>query len=594
MINSRPAQFVEAATLVDILRWRALQSPHQLAYTFLLHGDEEAIHYTYQELDQQARKVAAYLQQLGMQGERALLLYPSGLDYVAAFMGCLYAGVTAIPAYPPTSSRLIPRIVAIVENAQSRVILTCSAALPAIQRGFAQLPDLPDLHWVNTDTLEPALADQWQEPVLSPETLAFLQYTSGSTSTPKGVMVTHRNLLENLSIIATKIELVPSDNFVIWLPPYHDMGLIGGILTPLYGGTPVSLMAPVVFLQRPLRWLKALTRNHATVSGAPNFAYDLCVRKITEEQMATLDLSSWRLAFSGSEPVRSETLIRFAEKFYACGFRLEHFFPSYGMAETTLLVAGPQATELPTLQAFQRTALEQGKVATGLPADPGSQIVVGSGAPGAGFEVLIVNPESMTRCQEDEIGEIWVRGESVAQGYWNKPEETAKAFHAYLQDGGAGPFLRTGDLGFFYQGELYVTGRLKDIIILRGRNYYPQDLEYTVETSHTAIRGSGCAAFSIEADNQEKLVVLAEIDPRYVPARGDALSAETVASSRKLLDPQVVKSAIRQAIAEEHDLQVYQIVLLKPGGILKTSSGKHQRYACRAAFLANSLGVWDE
>lgn len=593
MGNNRAAQVVEAATLVDVLCWRAQQTPQKHVYTFVLQDGEE-VSITYAQLDQRARMVAAHLQNLHVTDQRILLLYPPGLDYIVAFMGCLYAGVTAIPAYPPTSPRLIPRIGAILENARSQIIMTCSAAMTVIQRGFEQMPQLQDLQWINTDALALTLADAWKEPALGRETLAFLQYTSGSTSTPKGVMLTHHNLLSNLQIIHDNVGLTPEDVFCIWLPPYHDMGLIGGILAPLYGGASAVLMSPVTFLQRPLRWLQTITRKRATISGGPNFAFDLCVRKVTPEQYATLDLSSWRLAFTGAEPVRAETVKRFSKVFAERGFRPESLYPCYGMAETTLMISTNYLDERPLLQAFQRTALEEQRIVPALPGDTTAHILVGCGWISNGLSAIIVHPESMMRCQEDEMGEIWIAGDSVSQGYWDKPEETEKTFHAYLQDTGEGPFLRTGDLGFFYKGQVFIAGRLKDLIILRGRNYYPQDIESCVEESHSAIRGGCSAAFSVDVDDQERLVVVAEIDPRYQPASGGVSNGEAVSSSRKPLDPQEVKSAIRRSIAEQYDLQVYQIVLLKAGGVSKTSSGKLQRYACRAAFLAASLGVWDE
>src|SRR5579885_809138 len=594
MGNNQSVQLVEATTLVDLLRWRVQQTPHQQVYTFLLHGDQEEASLTYAQLDQQARMVAAHLQQMGAEGQRAMLLYPPGLEYIAAFMGCLYAGVTAIPAYPPTTARLIPRIITILENAQSQIVLTCTAALTAIQRGFDQVPGLQKLQWINTDALASPLADAWRQPELTGETLAFLQYTSGSTSMPKGVMLTHNNLLSNLRLIQHRGEVSAQDHFVTWLPPYHDMGLIGSLLEPLYAGCSSTLMSPVAFLQRPLRWLQAITRKHATVSGGPNFAYDLCLRKSTPEQRAALDLSSWRLAFSGAEPVRSETIKRFTEAFAVSGFRPESFYPCYGMAETTLMITGHQRAKSPLHQPFQKAALEQHRIIPTSCADEKSSTLVGCGWVGSGLSVVIAHPEHMTRCQEDEVGEIWVAGDSVSRGYWNNLAETKRAFQAYLHDTGEGPFLRTGDLGFFYQGELFVTGRLKDVIILHGYNYYPQDIEYTVEESHPAIRTGCCAAFTVDVDNEERLVIVAEIDPRYEPERNNADNSTRESSARKLVAPQEVKSAIRQAISPFHDLPVYQVVLVNPGIVPKTSSGKIQRYACRAAFLAASLGVWDE
>jgi 8-amino-7-oxononanoate synthase len=566
----------EANTLVKLLSRRALHQPDQRIYTFLVDGEKEEAHLTYRELDQQARRIGAWLQHLGAVGERALLLYPPGLEYIAAFFGCLYGGAIAVPAYPPRLNRPTPRLQAIVADAQATVALTTPAILSNIERRFEHAPELEALRWLVIDDIPAGVEVDWQEPTLTSESSAFLQYTSGSTSAPKGVMLSHSNLMHNLSLIYHGFDIDSESTGVFWLPTYHDMGLIGGILEPMYVSRPATLISPIAFLQHPARWLQAITRYKGTISGAPNFAYDLCVEKITPDQQTTLDLSSWKLAFCGAEPVRPETQDRFARTFEPFGFRREAFYPCYGLAEATLFVSGGLGpSREPVVQTVQRAALEQNQVVKASPGDKDTQTFVGCGQALLDQKVVIVHPETLTRCQPDEVGEIWVSGPSIAQGYWNRAEETRQTFQAYLADTGEGPFLRTGDLGFLQDGELFVTGRLKDLIIIRGRNHYPQDIELTVEQSHPALRPGCGAAFSIEVVDEERLVLVQEIKRNYL----------------RRLDIDEVMTAIHQAVAENHELQPYAVVLIKTGSIPKTSSGKIQRHACRAGFLAGDLKV---
>lgn len=388
-------------------------------------------------------------------------------------------------------------------------------------------------------------------------------------------MVSHDNILHNERIIQRAFEHNPQSTVVGWLPLFHDMGLIGNMLQPLYLGIPCILMSPAAFLQRPLRWLQAISRYKATTSGGPNFAYDLCVSKITNHERATLDLSSWQVAFNGAEPVRAETLDRFSAAFEACGFAKKAFYPCYGMAETTLLVAGGLKTAPPVVYHVQGAALEQNRVRTAASVQQDTRKLVGVGKTWLDQKIAIVDPESLTLCASDSVGEIWVSGLSVAQGYWNRPEETEQTFHASTADTGEGPFLRTGDLGFLQLGELFVTGRLKDVIIIRGRNHYPQDIELTVEKSHPALRLCCGAAFSVEVEGSERLVVVVEVERSYL----------------RKLDVNEVVGVIRKAVSDQHELQVYAVLLLKTGRIPKTSSGKIQRHACRAGFLSKSLDV---
>jgi acyl-CoA synthetase (AMP-forming)/AMP-acid ligase II len=574
-LKQASSQAVEDS-LIAILRKRARYQPEQVAYTFVQNAESQAHCLTYKDLDRKARELGALLSHLGLAGERALLMYPPGLEFIVAFFGCLYAGVVAVPAYLPRRNHSLERLQAIVEDSQAQEILTTAAVLRDLEQSVGNYPSLESLHWLATDNLASFPGSDWQPPSPSPEQLAFLQYTSGSTGSPKGVKVSHGNLVHNSRLIHQSFGHSGSSHGVIWLPLYHDMGLIGGVLQPLYGGFPVSLMSPVDFLQKPLRWLQAISRYGATTSGGPNFAYDLCARKITPEQKATLDLSRWQVAFTGAEPVRAETLERFAQAFAPCGFRREAFYPCYGMAEATLFITGGVKAQAPVIEWVEEEALQENRVVTASSELAAAKAVVGVGQAHGEQQVRIVNPETLRECRPGEVGEIWVSGPSVAQGYWNQPQKTAETFEAYLAGRQEGPFLRTGDLGFVRQdGELFVTGRLKDAIVIRGRNHYPQDLERTVEQSHPALR-SGCgAAFAVEVGAQEQLVVVQEVERTYL----------------RHLDVESVVGAIRQALAREHGLQAHAVILLKTGTLPKTSSGKIQRYACRTKFLAGTLAV---
>jgi amino acid adenylation domain-containing protein len=602
------------STSVDLLHYRAVQQPDRTAFTFLPDGEIESDRLTYGELDRIARAIAAQLQALGLSGERALLLYPPGLDYLAAFFGCLYAGVVAVPAYPPRSPRNTPRIKAIWADARAAIALTTTATLPKVQSLLATNTDLGDIEWLTTDNLAKGLEESWQEPFINIDTLAFLQYTSGSTGTPKGVMLSHGNLLHNAAMTYQFMEHSPSSKFVSWLPTYHDMGLIGGILQPLYGGFPCILMPPAAFLQRPYRWLQAISQYKGTTSGAPNFAYELCIQKITPEQQETLDLSSWDVAFNGAEPIRFDTLERFYEKFAPCGFRRSAFYPCYGMAEATLMVSGGQKTTPPVVKTISGTALERHQVVETSVESEDASTHVSCGQTIGGQQIVIVNLETLTQCGDREVGEIWVSGSSIGHGYWNQPKETGETFLAYLSDTGQGPFLRTGDLGFLQDGELFITGRVKDLIIIRGRNLYPQDIELTAERSHPALRLGSSAAFSVEVEGGQRKAKgkgqrgegiypdadsrshLAEQNllpsaPHLLPSLEERLVIVQEIEFRQKPNVEEVTAAIRQAVAEEHEVQVHTVVLIKPGSIPKTSSGKIQRRATRTAFLTSNLSV---
>ena len=572
MSNQLIQPTINFSTLLELLRFRAKYQSQQRAYTFLKDGEIESQQLTYGELDRQARAIAAQLQQLGAPGQRVLLLYPPGLEFITAFFGCLYAGMVAAPAYPPRRNQKMTRLQAIVTDAQATLVLTPTSQLTRTQAQFAAEPELANLQWLGSDSVPEALAEQWSAPDLNGETLAFLQYTSGSTGSPKGVMVSHRNILHNERMMQTAFGHSEQTIYVNWMPLFHDMGLIANALQSFYLGVPCYLMSPMDFLQKPVVWLQAISRYRATTSGAPNFAYELCLRRITPEQRASLDLSSWQVALNGAEPVRAETLERFSAAFEPHGFRREAFYPCYGMAESTVFISGGQPQASFVIKTVDTAALAQNR-AIAAANSATAQAIVGCGQTWLDQTICIVDPDTCTRCAADQIGEIWVASPSVGQGYWNHPAQTAETFQAFTADPQAGPFMRTGDLGFLQDGELFVTGRLKDLIIIRGRNHYPQDIELTVETSHPALKAGCGAAFAIEENQEEQLVVVQEVKRSYL----------------RKLDTEAVAQAIRRAVAEQHDLQVYAVVLLKTGGILKTSSGKIQRRACRSGFLANSL-----
>ncbi|WP_437779136.1 amino acid adenylation domain-containing protein [Sorangium sp. So ce1097] len=566
----------QPATLVALLRRRAEQRPSAHAYTFLLDGETDARSMTYGELDLRARALAAELQAGARAGERALLLVPPGLDFIAAFFGCLYAGLVAVPVPLPQRKRGLLRVLAIVRDCRPSVVLTTEAFLGAVAmlRDDPSFAELSHLRCVAVDAVRDGQGDAWRAPRVTAETVAFLQYTSGSTGTPKGVVLTHGNLLRNELLIQRAFAHTEESVIVGWLPPHHDMGLIGNILQPLYVGVPCIQLSPEHFLMRPRRWLDAISRYRATTSGGPNFAYELCVSKIPPEQREGLDLGSWKVAFNGAEPVRAATLDRFAEAFAPAGFRRDAFYPCYGLAEATLLVTGGAADAPPVVRKVDRAALEEGRAVLD-PRDPEEGLsLVGCGGSPAGDEVRIVDPEAHRPCDDERVGEIWVAGASVAQGYWERPEETAQTFEARLSTG-EGPFLRTGDLGFVSRGELYVTGRLKDLIIVRGRNLYPQDIELTAEQSHPGLRAGGGAAFAVDEGGEERVVVVQELG-RRAPASAD---------------PAEIGAAIERAVADRHEVGVHAVVLIKPGSLPRTTSGKVQRRACRGRFLDGSLDV---
>ena len=566
------------ATIDALLRWRGRQHPDKLLYTFLANGEVEEAVLTYRGLDRQARTAGALLQKLDARGERALLLYPPSLDFIAAFFGCLYAGVVAVPAYPPRNQRHLPRIQSILSDSQARLVLTTSSLKSKIQSWLSQVEGLDELILLSTDDIPAELEEEWRHPEVREETLAFLQYTSGTTAVPKGVMVSHGNIISNERMIEEVFEHTEKSIIISWLPIYHDMGFIGNILQPLYVGSECILMAPAAFLQKPVRWLQAVSRYRGNTTGAPNFAYELCNRAITPEQRVDLDLSSLTIAYCGAEPIRPEVMEHFARTFAPCGFRPEAVYPCYGLAEATLLVTGSVRDDLPVVESFESSGLEQDRAIRAQPGSAGGRRLVGCGHTPLDQQVVIVDPQTFERCPPEQIGEIWVSGPNVAQGYWRNPEETERTFRACLGDTGEGPFMRTGDLGLLQDGELFVTGRLKDLIIIRGYNHYPQDIETTVQQAHSSLQVDAGVAFPVEVDGEERLVVVQEVERRAV----------------RHLEVDSILETMYQAVVEQHEVEAHNIVLVKPLSVPKTSSGKVQRRVCRQDYLDGNLKVIGE
>ncbi len=564
-------------SIVDVLRRHAAQEPGRPYLTWLMDGERPAAELTFGQMAERVDAVAAALAAEGASaGQRALLLYPQGPDFLVAFLACLSLGVVAVPAYPPRNARHMARIERILADAGAEFILCVDENRARIDGWLSGRP-AGQARMFCTDTVTGPAAAGWTPPALHPDAIAFLQFTSGSTGQPKGVIVTHANILANMRMIRETFGYDQDSHFISWLPAYHDMGLIGNLLTPLYHGSRVILMSPAAFLQKPLRWLQAVSTFKARTTGAPNFAFDLAARTITAEQKAGLDLSSLDLLYNGSEPIDARVLDQFTEAFVPCGLRPSILYPCYGMAETTLLATGSRRGGGARTLDVDAEALADRR---GTPATDGTgtrRTLVSCGWSVPGQELAIVDPETRQALVDGSVGEIWLRGPHVARGYWRQEQLTQDIFGARLQNG-HGPFLRTGDLGFVRDGELYVTGRIKDLIIIRGRNHYPHDIEATVRNAHAALRGDGMA-FSLTIDGEERLVVVQEID-RHSHA-----------------DAEAVVGPIRSAIVEEHEISAHAVVIVRQSSLPKTSSGKKQRLACARAYLDGSLPIvfeWKE
>lgn len=561
-------------TLVQVLQRRASTDPRRRAFVFLRNDRSEEASLSYAELDRRARVIAGYLNTKGLPGQRVLLAYPPGLDFVAGYFGCLYAGCVAVPVAFP-HRRGLPNFRDVALDAGARLALSTSPATAQFRRlteGIDRCDPGPAIPWLATEELPDAWAREWTMPDVGPETLAMLQYTSGSTSRPKGVLITHGNLIGNTRDIRRAFA-IGRETSVFWLPMHHDMGLVGGVLEVVLAGATSVLMAPATFVQDPAAWLAAIGTSRAAISGGPNFAYDLCVRRISSEARDALDLSSWNLAFVGGEPIRPDTLDRFADYFAPCGFDRSAFYPCYGLAEATLMVSGATRHHGATVRSFDRTALGRRRVVA-LPDDSAeAQRSVSCGAPIGEVRVRIVDPETGVEAAPDRVGAIWIAGPSVSQGYWRGLERPDPA-PAGPERGREAPFLRTGDLGFLFEGELHVIGRTDDVLIVRGRNLHPQDLEGTASRSHALLRAGFGAAFAVDDPSpaaDARIVLVQEVTRCGETEYGSALEA------------------IRVAVLREHDVALHAIALVRSGMIRRTSSGKVQRHLCRSAYLAGTV-----
>ncbi|MFC5412672.1 fatty acyl-AMP ligase [Larkinella bovis] len=568
-------------TIVETVRFRASQTPDRPAFIFLKDGEQEEEVRSYQQLHARASSLAGLLANPAREpSERklCLLVYPQGLEFIEAFLGCLYAGIVAVPIAVPGKNRGSDKIGFLIRDAGIQTGLTTAKTLELLQKNFGNDGWFRSLSWVTTDTLP--MTDTTDLPLPKPEDLALLQYTSGSTSQPKGVMVTHANIMANSAFIRHAFQNDSSSVSVCWLPSFHDMGLIDGIIQPLYCGFKAVLLNPVHVVQRPMRWLRAFRRYGGTYGGAPNFMFDFCVDRSTADERAELDLRSIRHLYNAAEPIRASTLHRFAEAFAISGFSRKSLFTCFGLAESTLAVTMCRVDCPPAFVTVDADALTAGRILYQPAGTPGARELVSSGWPMNDSVVRIVDPQTGRVCEEGEIGEIWTMGPSVTQGYWHQPALSAEWFEGYTNTG-EGPFLRTGDAGFFCKTEgLFVTGRLKDLIIIRGSNHYPQDIELTVEHSHEALASNAGAAFSIYTEKGEQLVVIHELKRVALPTA----------------PVQDIAHAILREVSLRHALAPVAVVLLRPNGVFKTTSGKVQRKACQQAFLDNSLAEhyrWD-
>jgi acyl-CoA synthetase (AMP-forming)/AMP-acid ligase II/acyl carrier protein len=558
-----------ARTIGDMLRHRAAVTPDEVAYTFLVDGEHETRDLSYRELERQARRIAVAL----TGGDPVLLVFDPGLEFIAALFGCFLAGVVPVPTYPPDPRDIASgrrRIRRIAADAGATMALTTEAVRTRLDAGDADA--VVPLQFCVVEALAADPEPSWRPAERGPQQVAFLQYTSGSTHDPRGVMVTHANIMAHAARAAAMLIIDEASVVVSWLPMYHDMGLIGTVLIPMYVGCRAVQMSPLAFLERPRRWLQAISRYGGTLSPAPNFAYDLVLRKTSAAERAGLDLRTWRGALNGAEPVRADTCEQFITAFAPCGLRREFFVPCYGLAEATLMVAAGPMRRGPVTMVVDGRALEAHRVVPSRRTTGMVRTLVASGSVVPGVEVVIVDPESREPRADGEVGEIWVAGDIVAAGYWRRPDETATTFGAHCA-GGRGPFLRTGDLGFVRDGLLFVTGRSKDLIVIRGRNLYPQDLEHAAARAHPALRGGGGAAFAVDDGRSERLTIVHEIasdDPETCHA---------------------AVTAIREAITRAFLVEPHAVTLIPPRALPKTSSGKVRRRACRAMLAAGELAV---
>jgi acyl-CoA synthetase (AMP-forming)/AMP-acid ligase II len=564
-----------ATNLVDMLTALCDATPDRTVLTFLADGERVDGQWTVAELDARARAIAVNLAGRGSPGDRALIIHPNGLEYMAAFFGTLYAGMVPVPVYEPTPSpvrRTTAGIRAIARDSGAAFAFAADPAGAACQA--IGLGDLPDFRaWVTPGETDPTAADSWRRPTVNADSLAFLQYTSGSTGQPKGVMVTNGNLLNNAAAYGGILGCTAESRTVAWVPLYHDLGLIGHVIGPMAWGTDVILMTPDDFVTRPGRWLRAMSQFGGVYSAGPNFSFDLCVKRVSEQEREGLDLSSWTVAGNGAEPVRRDTLDRFIEAYEPYGFGRQAMRPIWGLAEATLVMtSSPYLGPAESSVTVDDIALTVGRVRAATDGDKRSKTLVSNGETVANHTVVVVDPATGTRCADGVVGEVWVAGPCLGQGYWQRPDATEQTFHNRL-DGSDAPFLRTGDLGFLRPEGLYITGRIKDVIIVNGQNHYPQDIEYAVEGVSEALRPGCGAAFALDLDDTEFAVLVHEVNP-------DGLG-----------QPEELMQAVRMRVQDEAELTLDGVFLIPPKAVPKTSSGKIQRSGTRMALLDGQLPV---
>ncbi len=562
-------------TYIDVIKGRVKSQPNFTVFRFLQDGINEEDSFTYKQLGDRSKAIGVELQQYGLKGDKVLLLFQPGLPYIASLYGCFYSGFVAVPAYPPRRNRGIDRVYTIIKDSGAKICLISQQVYDDIKRNFKDDNLLSQLSWIIYENIESKKLTDFVETEVLPDDIALLQYTSGSTGEPKGVMITQMNLLYNSEYIRQTFGIKKNAIGVHWLPLFHDMGLIGGLMQAAYAGVLNINMPPMAFLKNPLNFLKAIDKYGGTIAGGPNFAYDYCIDKTTEEDRMGLDLSSVEVFFCGAEPIRKTTYENFTKAFQVSNVTERQLYSCYGMAETTLIVTGGYIDEKPKYINVDSQLLSQNKVSILDIENESSISLVGSGHVWMDTKIEIVDPLTKKRCAYDEVGEIWISGPTVAAGYWNKPEETKRTFGAIIEGTNEGPFLRTGDLGFFYDKELFITGRIKDLIIIRGVNHYPNDIEFSIQNSIPELRQNGGAAFPITDNNTEKLVVVQEIER----------------TAMKNTDHGAIIDKIREIIAEEHELDVHSISLVRPGSIPITSSGKIKHRQTKYEYLHDDLNI---
>lgn len=559
-------------SLVDLIEHRAKNQADKIAYTHLKDRDGDIEEISYADFEKRVKQLAAKLQEFGVEGERIVLMYPPGIDYTVAYFAVIFAGAIAVPVYEPRQSNHFNRIESILADCQPKILLTKEKVIKATSDEILEKLSQFGATWLTTDNEDFFTGNEvWQPVTLSKNSVVFLQYTSGSTGNPKGVMVTNGNLLHNSEMIRLVTGQDQSSCMVTWLPPYHDMGLIGGLIQPLYTGYQCVILSPISVIQRPIKWLNAIRDYKGTISGGPNFIYEACVKRVRDKQLAGCDLSSWQIAFNGAEPINADTVNAFSERFEQYGFKHTSHLPCYGMAETTLMVTSANHNTSPVISYFDKDQLQadfgkrSNQIMSAIP-------LVSSGKVVPDLDIKIVDPDSGRELDDGQVGEVWVRGDSVALGYWQKAPITGEDFVGILEGDVENRYLRTGDLGFIDDQEVFITGRIKDLIIIRGKNHYPQDIEATVTDASEHIKPHTGAAFSVEHEGAEKLVVMQEIDRR--------LESE---------QHHEVKEILKEKVAEYHGLQLFDVKFIRPGTLPKTTSGKIQRRLAKKVYLDEAL-----